>query len=155
MSQDNTIHYIGDMFTTTLSAVGHGVNCKGVMGSGIAKLIAQKYPNILQPYREALRTGELSVGKMFPVQVTPELQVFNLASQFETGRNAKYEWVEASVKDSLEYCVRNNIKGFALPRIASDIGGLQWTKVAPLIAEIAEDYPNIIVELWSLPNADK
>jgi len=38
-----------------VNIIGHVVNCQGVMGSGIAKLIKQKYPTVFEDYQETLQ----------------------------------------------------------------------------------------------------
>jgi O-acetyl-ADP-ribose deacetylase (regulator of RNase III) len=151
----NITFITGDMFTTTQEAFGHGVNCQGVMGSGIAKLIKELFPGVLPAYQTALQTGKLKPGGMFPYQEPYGPIIFNLASQIKTGADARYELVAQSVLESFNFCERNRITGFALPRIGSDIGGLEWGNTVQVISDVAASYPHITLELWSLPNADK
>lgn len=149
----NVIFKTGDMFTTTLPAFGHGVNTQGVMGSGIAKIIRELYPDVFPPYRQACQDGRLTGGSMLPVSIENGPVILNLASQELMGANATYDFVRASVNNAFRYAYSTKLSGFALPRIASDIGGLEWSKVSAIIEEIAENYPTVTVELWSLPGA--
>lgn len=47
-----SIHIInGDLFETTAKYICHQVNCKGKMGSGVAKQIRERYPEVYSAYR--------------------------------------------------------------------------------------------------------
>lgn len=143
----------GDLFTSEQPAIGHGVNIRGVMGSGIAPLVRAHFPAVFPPYKAACDRGELEPGDMLPVEVEKDKWVFNLASQDNTGRNARYEWVEESLIRSFDYCLDNGISGFAIPRIGAGIGGLQWAKVKEIIIDVAEQFPIVELDVWSLPDA--
>lgn len=149
----NVVFKTGNMFTTEQPAFGHGVNCKGMMGSGIAKIIRHDHPEIFAPYKEACNNKTLKAGGMLPLTMDDGTVIFNLASQHFPGANAKYTFVSKSVEATFEYCVQNSFSGFALPRIASDIGGLEWKNVVEIIKVLAAKYPSVTVELWSLPDA--
>ena len=43
----------GDLFTTDARFIVHQVNCKGVMGSGVAKQVRNKYPHVFVEYKKA------------------------------------------------------------------------------------------------------
>ena len=40
----------GDMFSSTANILCHQVNCMGRMGSGIAKTVREKFPNVYEAY---------------------------------------------------------------------------------------------------------
>ena len=150
------VHRVGDLFTTSLPAIGHGVNTHGVMGSGIARIIAGRFPAVLAPYKEACATGALTPGGFQAVKVRedPDLFIFNLASQQRPGKDARLEWLEQSVEKAVSYAKENGFFGFALPRIGAGIGGLDWeSEVRPALEVIADREDTLTIELWSLPDA--
>jgi O-acetyl-ADP-ribose deacetylase (regulator of RNase III) len=152
------VNKTGDIFSTTLPAIGHGVNTYGVMGAGIAKFIALKFPAVLEPYKAACRSRELVPGGFQAVKVeeNPDFHIFNLASQQKPGADAREEWVESSFEAAVAYAKGNGFAGFAVPRIGSKIGGLNWhTEVKPIIERIAAREESLLIEIWSLPNADE
>jgi O-acetyl-ADP-ribose deacetylase (regulator of RNase III) len=144
---------VGDLFSSELPAIGHGVNIYGVMGAGIAPIVRRLYPAVFAPYRAKCETHEFQAGDMLPVEVLPGKWVFNLASQDKPGKNARLEWLESSLRSSFEFAAANNLEGFAIPRIGAGIGGLTWGDVKKTIADVAVDYPNVTIEVWSLPDA--
>ena len=117
----------GDLFdgiqTHNLDAIGHGVNCKGVMGAGIAFQFAKKFPHMEEAYNEVCENRWLGPGGLF-VWEEPSLIVYNLASQYWPGSDAKLEWLNASLKKMLNDAEARSIKRIGIPRIGTGIGGL-------------------------------
>lgn len=150
-------HKTGDIFTTQMHAIGHGVNVYGMMGAGIAKIVATKFPQVLAPYKQACRDKSLVPGSMQYVQVgeSPDFYILNMASQRRPGKDARLEWIESSVEASIIFAQTRRLEGFAVPRIGSNIGGLDWHgEVKPLLERIATREKGLLIELWSLPDAD-
>lgn len=149
-----TFEYItGDIFTTKMPAIAQGVNLRGVMGGGIAKLIADRFPEILPEYKQACYSRTLTGGGMLPTLThIPGFYILNLASQDNLGRDARLPWVESSMRLAVEWAAANFLEGFAVPRIGAGIGGLEWDDVRGTIEDIAND-ANVHVEMWSLPGA--
>lgn len=42
-----------DIFRTDCVAIVNPVNCKGVMGAGLAKIFKEKYPEVFEKYYKA------------------------------------------------------------------------------------------------------
>ena len=57
----------GDLFDLGLPAIGHGCNCSGSMGAGIAVQFKRRFAAMYQEYRRAgsgtARRGRLSPGR--------------------------------------------------------------------------------------------
>lgn len=72
--------------------VCHQVNCKGVMGAGIAKEIRLYYPEVYKEYRRYCDsiTEEKLLGKCLLVKVRENLYVANLFGQKGYGREQRY-----------------------------------------------------------------
>lgn len=139
----------GDIFTTELTTIGHGVNCEGAMGAGIAATIRKNFPDVYQIYRSFCLVEGLHGGDMLAIPSLAGPVILNLASQEKQGRNAKYEWLEQSVERAFEYCQTNEVPGFALPRIGSGIGGLEEAKAEDIMKFIAQKHPEINLEIWT------
>jgi O-acetyl-ADP-ribose deacetylase (regulator of RNase III) len=149
------IHKTGDMFTTEQPAAIHGVNIVGVMGSGIAKTVRQLYPDVYSGYRDYCKAGRLSAGEMLPIfghSTTPGVSsrwILNAASQDQPGPSATYEWLEESVRASFAWASDVGLSGVAICRIGSNIGGLEWENVLPIIERLADEYSDLVVEVWT------
>jgi len=150
MTTQNLIFKTGDMFTTSLPAIAHGVNCHAAMRSGVAAIVARKFPEVEEAYNELCDNGELEPGDMFAMKSEDGKIVLNLASQNLPGADARLDWLRASYIEALQHCADYDIKGFAMPRIGAGIGGLQWEDVLAVIEEETAKAPNVTVEVWSL-----
>lgn len=143
------IHKTGNIFTSELQAIGHGVNCKGVMGSGIAVTVRTLFPEVYEVYKQYCERVGLHGGDMLALPTRDGRIILNLASQEKTGANAHYDFLEKSVLESFAYCQRNKISGFALPQIGSHIGGLEWVEVLPILETCSWKFPDIDLEVWT------
>lgn len=147
-------YHTGNILDSTMPAIGHGVNCKGLMASGIADFLRKTFPEIEPPYIEACKDGSLQPGGFQMVPTHTGRIIFNLASQDNPGADASYVWLEESLTQAFAHISVDGIHGIALPRIGAGIGGLEWSEVKALIERVAEEFPRVEVELWSLEGAD-
>lgn len=147
------IHKTGDIFTTNTNVIGHGVNCHGIMGSGIAVTVRTTFPDVYEAYRHQCEhdndEARLSGGDMFPYQSENGVWVLNLASQEKPGRNAQYDFLTESALKAFQWCEENFISAFSLPRIGSGVGGLNEEAVEEILQRAADENPSVDLELWT------
>lgn len=143
------IHKDGDLFTSNQAVIGHGVNTVGVMGAGIAVLFRRRWPSMYQEYRRQCRAGELVAGGCMIWETgEPGFElVVNLASQDLPGANASLDWVDQSATCAALDVIERGYDTIALPRIASNIGGLHWPDVESVLARV-EYETGINFEIW-------
>lgn len=141
----------GDVFTSDAGAIAHGVNTQGVMGAGIAKQFRERYPDMYSQYRRECQFGRLQPGGMMAyLPGHGEFgAVYNIASQRETGPNAKIEWLGAGVYYALKDAESRGFGKIAMPRIGTGIGGLDWEEVEPWLRGLARA-SNVDIEVWTL-----
>lgn len=145
----------GDILTPNTSDRGvivcHQVNCKGVMGAGLAKQVKDKHPRVYEYYREACKSGQAYLGK---VQAIPcgeyRYSVANIFGQMTYGRHGQFTDYGALI-DAFKY-IRDTILKSTIIRIpfkmGCGLGGGNWDVVLGLI----EDYlgHDFDVEIWRL-----
>lgn len=122
----------GDLFTSDSQAIGHGVNCAGVMGAGIAKTFKVKYPNNFENYRSACNVGSLRPGGVM-VNIENGKHIFNIASQNMPGQDASYPWLFESALKAATGAVSRGLDRIAIPEIGCGIGGLKWNYVEKIL----------------------
>ena len=79
----------GDLFETKCEVIAHQVNCTGIMGSGIAKLVRINYPEAFREYRKLCEDFDIeplfNLGRCQLVKVNsdnePERWIANLFGQ--------------------------------------------------------------------------
>lgn len=89
----------GNLFEADdLDALAHGVNCKGVMGAGIAAEFKKRWFAVFTKYRRLCEIGELFPGDCMPVVIGDHGPiVYNLATQNRPGPDAKLRYIARSV----------------------------------------------------------
>lgn len=143
----------GDLFTTDAKVLAHGVNCKGVMGAGIAKSFRDKFPDMYKEYQYLCNRGILRLGSFYSY-TTDDIMIFNLTTQYKPGPDARYGSVFSSLLDSaMSLDDFNKSDGkygntIAMPEIGCGIGGLEWGNVEAIIGVVEKIVPGIEFEVW-------
>lgn len=143
----------GDLFEVQgLDALAHGVNCRGLMGAGIALKFRDLYPAMYLEYATACREKRLIPGGLFPWRNPPgKPWIYNLATQDDIGRCARIKHVRASVRVMYLHARDHGVRHIGMPRIGSGIGGLSWDSVRAALADEIGDSLRVDVVVVSLP----
>lgn len=137
-----------NILDTDCDIIGHGVNCQNVMGSGIARALFEKWPEVKEQYHMAFEImpdqfPEQYLGYMQPVELDG-IVVVNLFTQQNFGNDGQVYLSYNALKQALhglkEYCHSWGYKTIALPKIGCGLAGGNWDKVKPIIEEILEDF---------------
>lgn len=143
------------------------VNAQGVMGSGIAKEIREKWPIVWDDYSSIIKptrsvhpgagaqhpgAGAQHLGKVIPVQVEPGLWVLNIVGQQFFGRDARrytsYDALDVGLNEVAHFMDFHSIKGQDVhhPLMGCGLGGGAWGVVERLI----ETHLGTETALWTL-----
>ena len=78
----------GNILNIREGIICHQVNCKGVMGAGLAIQIRNKWPEAYTSYMTAYRGGRLRLGEIITVIVSedPDICIAHMCGQKEYGR---------------------------------------------------------------------
>lgn len=140
-------HRTGDLFAPMddVDAKAHGVNCRGVMGAGVARVFRFKHPLMHVAYQQLCRAErEQLLGRVMSWPTEPFYDyrwLYNLFTQDLPGPDARLDAVRSSVTKMLTHAERNHVRTIALPRIGCGIGGLVWEDVAAVLEEVAASSP--------------
>lgn len=140
----------GDLFESGLPAVAHGVNCKGVMGAGIAVQFRKRYPRMYESYRRRCLNGRMLPGDIIAWQ-HPDGIVFNLATQDKPGPDARPWMITAAVGRMIQeahYIYK--IPRIAMPMIGCGIGGLTPAELRDSLAPYTSAPVDLVI-LWYQP----
>lgn len=119
--------------------LAHGCNCHGVMGSGVAKAIRDKWPMVYKEYRAFYELNGLELGTVHHVAIPDGRGVFNSMTQFDFGtdtRKVDYEAVASCFEG-----INNRIPGktLAIPLIGCGLAGGNWRAVSAIIDSVTPD----------------
>lgn len=146
----------GDLLASRhhFDAIGHGCNCQGVMGSGIAKNIKALYPEMFQSYRSRCQMGLFRPGDFFIYRTEVPKWVLNLATQDRYGHggpHASPEFIQQSLTKALgalQAVVKAVPVKVGLPAIGAGLGGLSWEDTEPVYIEIAKSFPEVTLVVF-------
>lgn len=127
----------GDIFNTSCIAVVNPVNCRGVMGKGLALQFKIRYPEMYVDYHDRCIAGHVQVGKPYVYSNTGyNKYVVNFPTKDHWGSPSKIEWINSG----LEYLVKQVRGGqwgmlstIAFPLLGAGCGGLDQTEVLELM----------------------
>lgn len=135
----------GDLLAADEPVIAHGCNIVGVMGAGIARQIAERYPLLHNCYTNECHEHRFKTGDSLAVS-TNGRWVFNLATQNSPGPFARYEWIGQAFAAMFGQMRGLGLKRVAIPKIGCGIGGLDWTGVE---ATIEREITRHTDDLWS------
>ena len=147
---------VGNLMNVTAGHIVHGCNAQGVMGSGVALAVKNKYPEAYKAYKEVYDAGNLYLGESYPGAVKSDLVIWNAVTQNLYGhkvRMVSYDAIQTCFESVNQWITEN--KGMVLtpeevhiPMIGAARGGGNWNIIKTIIEETL-DYP---VTLW-LPDS--
>jgi O-acetyl-ADP-ribose deacetylase (regulator of RNase III) len=142
----------GDLFASGLPAIAHGVNCRGVMGAGIAVQFRQRWPEMFDSYRQrCAKRGGMIPGDIMPWKHQAGY-VFNLATQQDTGPDARPWMITAAVGRMItEAHYDCGVRQVGLPLIGCGIGGLMPSDLRDALHPYANAPVDLII--FALPQA--
>ena len=139
----------GDLFSASSRYICHQVNCRGRMGSGIAKVIRDKFPEAFEKYKEECKKGAC-LGHVQYVLSNGKI-IINMFAQDGYGYDgARYTDYDAFMNCLLEIksAVPNGATIAMLYKIGCGLGGGAWNTIYGFIENfLGHDYT---VELWRL-----
>jgi len=142
----------GNLLHDDAEALVNTVNCVGFMGKGIALQFKQAYPEMNKVYEKACERGKLQPGRMM-VWETGQLVGPRYVINFPTKRHwigrSSYKDIEAGLTALVEEVKQRGIQSIAIPPLGCGYGGLQWTKVRPMIESAFEVLPDVRVHLYA------
>jgi O-acetyl-ADP-ribose deacetylase (regulator of RNase III) len=149
-------HIKCDIFESGADYILHQVNCQGVMGSGVAKQVKDKFPKVYDEYKKWCNTIPLDVllGHAQFVNTQEDYNtsfkgIINLFAQNNFGYDGNRYTNYDALRNSLEWvkgCVFSN-KTIAIPYLMScHRGGGDWNVVYKMIEEIFKDHNVLICE---------
>jgi O-acetyl-ADP-ribose deacetylase (regulator of RNase III) len=131
-----TEYRTGDLFLADdLDALAHGCNCQGSMDGGIAVQFRRQWPEMYEEYRARCLDGRFRLGEVFPWRTAAGLVIFNLATQYLPGADARLDAVEQALGRMVAQAGEMGVSRIGMPRIGAGIGGLQWEDVRQVMEE--------------------
>jgi len=130
----------GDILLSKAAALAHGVAPNDHFDSGLALALREQWPAMVKDYRHFCQTNHPKSGEIWSWGGADGRVIVNLMTQGaayghgEKPGKASVENVNHALKALAKFVTAEGIGSLALPRLATGVGGLDWTEVKPLVA---------------------
>lgn len=104
-----------------------------VMGAGLAKQAALRFPTLPKLLGEALRQQGNHV------MAWPEFRLVTFPTKHDWQRPSELALIERSARELLQVIRVQNLPTIVLPRPGCGLGQLEWDAVRPLLARLWDD----------------
>lgn len=146
-----TIEFVkGDILNSSAQTIVNTVNCKGIMGKGLALQFKKMYPQMFKEYRKACDQGLLRIGILLPpYKVSERRWILNFPTKNDWRFKSRLEYIESGLIYFAEKYKEWGITSIAFPRLGCQFGGLAWKDVKPLMTHHLENLPELRVSVYS------
>lgn len=141
----------GDLLKSSAEALVNTVNCVGNMGGGLALQFKRAFPANYQAYRKACHADMVVVGRMFiteTMDVLGKKTIINFPTKKHWMYTSQMAYIEVGLQDLVCEVLKRKIRSIAIPALGCGLGGLDWSKVKPMIVDAFKDLPDVRVELY-------
>lgn len=129
-----------------VNVIAHQANCFHKMGSGIAPLIAAKWPAVRKADNKTEKGNHRKLGS-FSLAIVERCFIYNLYGQFYPGRNTDYYALRQAIRAMVDDLMYSEDVRIGLPKLGCGIGGGEWSIVSKIIEEELYEYPVTIYVL--------
>lgn len=147
------VNYVkGNLLDSDCDYICHQVNCQGVMGSGIARQIRERWPEVYEHYMEFYSHWEDPYNQLGEIDIVDlnnsHQHVVNMYSQCSYGYDGQrytsydaFAYALEAIRQSTSY---NDSIGFP-KNIGCGLGGGNWKVISALIEEILGDCRDVYI----------
>lgn len=127
-----------DLLSVTRGLIVHGCNAQGVMGSGVALAVKNKYPLAFRIYVNLIQHSDrYPMGDVAYAKINDELYICNAITQENYGRVSHTRYVSYDAVDESLDNVMTMAKAVRLPvympKIGAGLGNGSWDVIAQII----------------------
>lgn len=143
------IEYVkGDLLETNIKHIIHGCNSHGVMRSGVAKFIREKYPQAYQDYNASYNSYGLELGTIIVSVQNDGKVIHNAITQKDYGRDSSRVYVSYwAIAEAFRKINLWGIKEIAMPKIGAGLANGDWNVISAIIENTLIDTKPVVYVL--------
>jgi hypothetical protein len=154
-------HRVINIVDAPVNGIAHQANCFHIMGGGVARAIADRYPEAYAADKKTVRGGKSKLGNFSFVKTSDDKIVFNVYSQYNLSagfgnRATQYDMVDKGLRLVEDYIAASmalvSDKPFVLGipfKYGCVLGGGTWTVVDAIIHDIFDLSPvDVMICEW-------
>lgn len=131
----------GDILLTRAQAIAHGIAANDPMNEGLALSLHERFPSMHKDFHHWCHVSRPNPGQAWIWSGPEGVRIINLLTQ-EGGYGhgarpgkATVKHVRDSLRELTKILKKEAIASVALPKLATGVGGLEWSDVQPVIEE--------------------
>lgn len=138
-----------DLLQSDADIICHQVNCRNVMGAGVAKAIYTKWPIVKTKYHDFCKDFANPADLLGKIQIIPvnnEQRVINIFGQLNYGRSPGIIYTNYKALEEAFSKINNLYKGkiIAFPyKFGCGLAGGDWSTVETLMLDFLKDCDTI------------
>lgn len=136
----------GDILLSKAQIIAHGIAVQEHFDHGLALALRERWPSMARDYRHAQHGRHLGAGQVWSWAGVDNngstREIVNLLTQNMVGEGpaarpgkASLENVGHALKALAKHIQSSGANSVALPRLATGVGGLEWSDVKPLVEQ--------------------
>jgi O-acetyl-ADP-ribose deacetylase (regulator of RNase III) len=131
----------GDILLTSAQVIAHGVAPNDDFHQGLALALREQWPALYKDFRHYCKTTHVQAGSLWTWAGPGGRRIVNLFTQdaaYDRGQKpgkATVSFVSHALRNLRALALRERFTSIALPRLATGVGGLEWSDVEPHIHE--------------------
>jgi len=142
----------GNIFNSQAQALVNTVNCKGVMGRGIALEFRRRYPNMFIQYKSDCEYGKYSPGRNYYYKERGTT-IINCAVKDHWRFPSKMSWIESCLNGFMSEYKARGIQSVAFPIMGAKYGKLSPSEVMKLMKQKLSGLTDLEIEIYEFtPN---
>ena len=122
----------GNILWSKSDAIVQGIAPNEDFSRGLAASIKEEWPAIVSDFDDCCCQGAMTLGDIWAWDNQHGLDVVNLVIHGEANQ-ASVASVDKALSALADLVAQRGIKSLAVPKIGTDVGGLDWREVKPLI----------------------
>jgi len=138
----HNIHEVtGDILLSKAAVIAHGVAPNDDFHAGLALQLRERFPAMYKDFRHYEKTTTPHPGTLWAWMGADGRRIVNLFTQEpgaghgqKSGR-ATLSHVGHALRELHRFVEAEQVKSLALPRLATGVGGLEWSAVQPLVQQ--------------------
>ena len=126
----------GDLLAIESGIICHQVNCRGVMGAGLALKLKAKYPICFESYSKYCKADQFKLGMVQFCRVNSNLFICNLAGQDGYGggkRQTDYDALATCLTKLYAKSLELGLTPYLPYKLGCGLAGGDWAIVSKLI----------------------
>lgn len=131
----------GDILLSEAKVIAHGVAPNDNFATGLALSLREQWPAMYKDFRHYCHNEHPEPGGIWTWPTADGRRIVNLFTQEsayghgEKPGKATLPYVNHALADLARLLVDEGVESVAIPRIATGVGGLEWSDVQPLVTK--------------------